>query len=134
MDDVDHLYNVDADHLHGEVEDLKQEVDRFKEEKERVRAIIGRIGGVPTFNVKVFNVVFAILIIGGFGASIVAGLLHWGGEVQLAMIELAVAAVSVKIMLLMHKQARVNHFEFWILSSLEWRLDQIMKEIKTWRE
>ncbi len=36
--------------------------------------------------------------------------------------------------LLMHKQARVNHFEFWILSSLEWRLDQIMKEIKTWRE
>ena len=134
MDDADQLYNMDADHLHGEVEDLKQEVDRFKKEKERVRAIIGRIGGVPTFNVKVFNVVFAILIVGGFGASIVAGVLHWGGEVQLAMIELAVAAVSVKIMLLMHKQARVNHFEFWILSSLEWRLDQIMKEIKAWRE
>jgi hypothetical protein len=134
MDETDQLYDTDADHLHGEVDDLRHEVERFKEEKERVRAIIGRIGGAPSFNVKIYNFIFAILIIGGFGASILAGILHWGGEFQLAMIELAVAAVSVKIVYLMHKQARVNHFEFWILSSLEWRLDQIMKEIKTWRE
>ncbi len=46
--DADNLWTEDADHLHGEVEDLRHEVERFKEEKERVRAIIGRIGGAPT--------------------------------------------------------------------------------------
>lgn len=80
MDDADHLYDTDADHLHGEVEDLRHEVERFKEEKERVRAIIGRIGGAPTFNVKVLNIVFSVLIIGCFGASILAGVLHWGAS------------------------------------------------------
>ncbi|MHC5057550.1 MAG: hypothetical protein ACYTKD_22980 [Planctomycetota bacterium] len=51
--------------------------------------------------------------------------------VQLFTIEFAVTAVSIKLMFLIHKQARVSHFQLWILSSLEWRLDQIMKEMKS---
>lgn len=128
-EDADPLWAEDADHLHGEVEDLRKEIERFKKEKEAVRGIVGRIGGVPTFNTTVFNVIFAIVIVGCLAVSLV-----WGGVIQLGMIELAVTAVSLKIMFLIHKQSRVNHFQLWILSSLEWRLDQMMKEIKSWRE
>lgn len=126
MEDADHLYDVDAEHLHGEVEDLRLEIERFKKEKDQVRAIVGRIGGVPTFNTLAFNIIFAIVIVGCLVASLV-----WGGVIQLIMIEIAVTAVSLKIMFLIHRQARVNHFQLWILSSLEWRLDQMMKEIKS---
>ncbi len=126
MDDVDQLYDRDAEHLHVEVEDLRQEIERFKKEKDQVRAIVGRIGGVPTFNTLLFNIIFAVVIVGCLGASLV-----WGGVIQIGMIEIAVTAVSLKIMFLINRQARVNHFQLWILSSLEWRLDQIMKQIKS---
>ncbi len=101
------------------------EVERFKKEKEQVRAIVGQIGGIPTFSTTGFNIIFALVIV----VCLVVSLL-FGGKLQLGMIELAVVAVSLKIMYFMHRQARVYHFELWILSSLEWRLDQMMKEIK----
>ncbi len=114
-------------HVGGEeIEDLKVEIERFQKEKEQVRAIVGRIGGIPTFGTKAFNIFFALVI-----AVCLAVSLLYGGRLQLAIIEVAVVAVSLKIMYFMHRQARVNHFEPWILSSLEWRLDQTMKEIKT---
>ncbi len=109
-----------------EVEDLKLEVERFKKEKEQVRTIVGRIGGIPTFSTTAFNIIFALVIV----VCLVVSLLSDGGKLQLGMIEIAVVAVSLKIMYFMNRQARVNHFELWILSSLEWRLDQMMKEIK----
>ena len=128
MEDMD--MDVDeAQHLAEEVEDLRQEMERFKKEKEQVRAIVGKIGGVPTFNTTLFNTIFAVVVVGFFVASMVS---H--GVLRLAMIECAVAAVSLKIMVLIHKQSRVNHFQTWMLSSLEWRLDQIMRELKSGRE
>lgn len=53
---------------------------------------------------------------------------------QLAMVELAIAAVSVKLIFLIHKQSRVNHFQLWILSSIEWQLNEIMKITKGSKE
>jgi hypothetical protein len=46
------------------------------------------------------------------------------------MIEVATIALSLKIIYLIHCQMRVNHFEFWILSSIEWRLTEMMKRIR----
>lgn len=118
---------MDVDHSHDkEIEDdLREEIERFKTEKERVRAIVGRIGGMPSFNTKLANIIFTIAIVTCLTVS-----LMYEGVVQLFTIEFAVTAVSIKLMFLIHKQARVSHFQLWILSSLEWRLDQIMKEIK----
>ena len=57
-----------------------------------------------------------------------------GDALHPPMIELAITAVSFEITVLIHEQARVNHFQTWMLSSLEWRLDQIMKELKARKE
>ena len=107
-------------------DDLREEIKRFKTEKERVRSIVGRIGGMPSFNTRVANAIFAVAIVVCLALSFV-----YENKVQLFSIEFAVVLVSIKLMFLMHKQSRVSHFQLWLLSSLEWRLDQIMKEMKS---
>ncbi|MHC4185512.1 MAG: hypothetical protein ACYSR4_06220 [Planctomycetota bacterium] len=108
-----------------ELKDLKEELEHFQQEKERVRAIIGKIGGVPRFRAKLVNIVFIVVIT----ASVIISIFS-GQELRLLMIELATIALSLKIIYLIHCQMRVNHFEFWILSSLEWRLTEIMRHVR----
>jgi len=113
------------EHLGNEIDDLKRELESFQQEKERVRAILGKIGGVPTFNEKLINAAFIIVIVVSVVISVIAGE-KW----RLLMIELATVALSVKIIYLMHCQMRMNHFKFWILSSIEWRINEMMVQIK----
>ncbi len=108
-----------------EIEDLRNELARFKKEKERVRAIVGHIGGMPTENTKIWNIIFILVIL----ATLVISLATEGG-MRLAMVELAVTALSIKLLLLMNTQSRVNHFQLWILSSIEWRLNEIRKDLR----
>lgn len=108
-----------------ELEDLRKEIEHFKEEKERVKAIVGHIGGMPSFDTKTHNILFVIFCVLCFVLSLFS---H--GKLQLAMIELAIAAVSVKLIFLIHWMSRVNHFQLWILSSMEWRMNEIIKTIK----
>ena len=113
------------ENLHDELKDLKEELEHFQEEKERVRAIIGKIGGVPKFRTKLINAIFIAVI----AVSVVFSII--GGEKwRVLMIELATITLSAKIIYLIHCQMRINHFEFWILSSLEWRLTELMKQIR----
>ncbi|MHC4395102.1 MAG: hypothetical protein ACYS1A_05555 [Planctomycetota bacterium] len=113
------------EHFEDEIDDLKQELEHFQQEKDRVRAIIGKIGGVPTFHTKLINAIFIIVITASVTISIVCG-----EKLRLLMIELATVTLSIKIIYLIHCQMRINHFKFWILSSIEWRLTEMRKEIK----
>ncbi len=111
--------------IESEIDDLKLELEHFQQEKERVRAIIGQVGGVPKFHTKLANTAFIILIAVTLVISIVGGE-KW----RLLMIEIATVALSLKIIYLIHCQMRVNHFKFWILSSIEWRINEMMKLVK----
>jgi hypothetical protein len=51
-------------------------------------------------------------------------------EIRLIMIELATVALSMKIIYMMHCQARVNHFQLWMQSSIEWRINEIIKMLR----
>ena len=113
------------ENLHDELSDLKHELEHFQQEKERVRAIIGKIGGVPKFRTKLINAIFIVVI----AASVVVSVIG-GEQLRLLMIELATVTLSLKIIYLIHCQMRVNHFKFWILSSIEWRLNEMMKLVK----
>ena len=110
----------------SELEDIKMELDNFQQEKERVRAIIGKIGGVPTFHTKIVNTTFILLIVG----SLIVSMFGKGGEFRMIMIEFATLALSIKIIYMMHCQSRVNHFQVWMQSSIEWRINEIMKMIR----
>ncbi len=45
-------------------------------------------------------------------------------------IELGMVLVSLKILWMIRKQARVEHFQFWILHSIEFRLNSLAKNIR----
>lgn len=104
---------------------LAEEIEHFKREKERVRSIVGRIGAVPTFGKKIFNFAFIIAVAACFIASIVT---H--GRLTLSMIEIGITLISIKIIYLLHSYSRQMHFMFWILSSLEWRLNEIVRAME----
>ena len=108
----------------NEINDLKVELENFEQEKERVRAIIGRIGGVPEFRTKVINILFFIVLIVAGAVSIIRE------DLRLLMVELTTIMLSVKIMYMIHVQAKVNHFKFWILSAIELRVIEMMNLIK----
>ena len=46
------------EHIEEELEDLRKELEHFQKEKERVRAIVGKIGGAPKTQIKIINAVF----------------------------------------------------------------------------
>jgi hypothetical protein len=108
-----------------EISDLKSELDHFEQEKERVRAIVGKIGGVPQFRTRLINVLFIVIII-------IAGVISIFSDekLRLLMVELTTVMLSVKIIYMIHVQMRVNHFKFWILSAIEWRINEMMTQLK----
>ena len=117
------------EHLEAELDDLKRELEHFQKEKERIRTIVGQVGGAPKSQVKLVNALFIIILLVTVGISIVADE-KW----RLIMIELATVTLSIKIIYLIHAQMRIAHFEFWILSSLEWRVNEITKQLRLLRK
>jgi ABC-type multidrug transport system fused ATPase/permease subunit len=108
-----------------EISDLKQAMENFEKEKERVRAIIGKIGGVPQFRTKLINALFIVIIIVAGAISVFSG-----DRLRLLMVELTTVMLSVKIIYMIHIQMRVNHFKFWILSAIEWRINEMTVQLK----
>jgi hypothetical protein len=118
----------DTKELSEELEDLRHELEHFQQEKERVRAIVGKIGGVPTFNIKLFNIVLIAIM----AVTLLVSL--FSRELRLLMIELATVALALKILYMMHCQSKVNHFQLWMQSSIEWRINEIMKLLRKKQE
>ena len=116
-----------AQQLEEEIEKLTSEIEDFKQEKERVRAIVGQIGGVPMFNKKWFEIMFVVALV----ACLAFSLLSSSETTKMVFLDLAVAMVSLKLLYMIRNQARVSHFQLWILSSMEWRLSELGKEIKS---
>ena len=112
------------ENLENEIDDLKKELENFQREKERVRAIIGKVGGMPEFGVKLMNIIFVAVLVVSVAISVIGG-----DGLRLLMIELATVTLSLKIIYLIHSQMKINHFKFWILSSIEWRLMEMKKDI-----
>ena len=50
---------------------------------------------------------------------------------EMFSLEIAILLVSVKIIWMIHIQTKVEHFQFWILNSIEFRLNDIAKRIRT---
>jgi hypothetical protein len=110
---------------------LQEELEQFRKEKEKIRALVGQIGGVASNRRdRALNVLFLIAIALLFAVDVLRHAL--GFEMPLPpifSIELGVLLVSVKIIWMIHKQARVEHFQFWILNSIEFRLNEITKAV-----
>ncbi|MDN5304280.1 MAG: hypothetical protein PWP46_1162 [Fusobacteriaceae bacterium] len=107
-------------------EELEKEVEEFRKEKERVRKIVGQIGGKRNLqNDKYINILFLIIVLIVF---ILGGIFH---TIPITLsLEIGVLLVSLKVAYMINSQEKVNHFQFWILTSLEFRLNEVSKNLK----
>ena len=120
------MNKTEDDKMHkAREEELESEIRSFEDERENIRRIIGKIGGVPSYRTRVINIIFVILVIAVFAVSIM-----YGGRIRFFMIEVGILLLSLKLVYFLEGQMRLNHFQFWILSSLEWRLNEMDKNLK----
>jgi len=111
---------------------LEEELDQFRREKEKIRELVGRIGGATSNRRdRLINVVFIVAI----GLLLIADIVRHVLKLSIPLpplvsLELGVLLVSVKIIWMIHKQSRVEHFQFWILNSIEFRLNEVSRRIR----
>ena len=108
----------------GNMNFSKEEMEEFLKEKETIKQIVGQIGGQPTTFSKVFNIAMMILIL---GTLISAPFIP--KNLELPAVEVGLVVLSIKIFYLVHNEAKVIHFQFWMLSSLEWRMNDTAKRL-----
>ncbi len=118
---------MDEEELLNKEAELIRELEEFKKEKEQVRNILGSIGG-STKNKKesIINLVFLIIVLTFFTLEMTTHFLP-----SAISLEIGVLLVSIKIIMLIHNANKANHFSFWILNSIEYRMNEINKRTKT---
>jgi len=98
---------------------LADEINNFYRERERIRDAIGRIGGIQYSRADtIVNLIFIILVVGFFSIELVFKPLP-----TTVSIEIGVFLVSMKIVWMIHANQKFNHFVFWVLNSLEFRMN-----------
>lgn len=111
---------------------LREELEQVRSEKEKIGALVGQIGGPKSSRRdRAVNIVFLTAIALLFLADACRHLLRADLPLPpLFSIELGVLLVSVKIIWMIRKQAEVEHFQFWILNSIEFRLNEITRTVR----
>jgi len=102
----------------------KEEMEQFIREKEKIRTIVGQIGGKPTTMGKVINNAMLVLILITLAAAPFIP-----KHLELPAIEVGLVLLSFKIFMFLRNEAKVIHFQFWMLSSLEWRMNDMAKRL-----
>lgn len=112
---------------------LQKELEGFKAEQERVRALVGRIGGrTSPRREMILNVVFLLVVLTVFVFDVLRGIfgITVPGLPLVLMEEIALLLISLKIIWMIHKQTKIDHFQFWILTSIEFQLTEVAKRVK----
>ena len=112
--------------------DLQEELEQFRLEKEKIRDIVGQIGGARSRRREaIFNIAFIVLVVVLFCLDVSRELLHIEIPLpHLFSLELGILLVSIKIIWMIHSQSRIEHFQFWILNSIEYRLNDVAKQLR----
>jgi hypothetical protein len=98
---------------------MLDEINNFYKERERIRDAIGKIGGIQYSKVDtIVNIIFIILVVGFFSIELIFRPLP-----TTVSIEIGVFLVSLKIVWMIHANQKFNHFVFWVLNSLEFRMN-----------
>jgi hypothetical protein len=120
-----------------EAEILRQELDHYRIEKERIRKVIGQIGGTTSKRQdRLINVIFLVVVVGLFVFDILREITGFPLPTipRFLSMELALLLISLKIIWMIHRQSKVDHFQFWVLNSIEFQINMISKRLKELEE
>ncbi len=117
--------NPDED-LEGIKDEIIKEIKEYNEEKDQIKTMLGKVGGTAYSKLDtIINIVFLLLISFFFITELTT---HW--LPPFISLELSILLVSFKIVWMIHSQQKFNHFQFWILNSIEYRINQMSGKIK----
>ncbi len=117
--------NINED-LVAREQELLAELEEYNREKERIRAMLGKIGGKDySHRDNIINMVFLGIILVLFTLEITTHFLP-----SYVSLEVSVLLVSIKIVWMIHSQQKFNHFQFWILNTLEFRVNDMTKRVR----
>ncbi len=117
------------DCISQEFEQLREELASYKNEKEKLRNMLGQIGGKTGNISKGTMTLFIATVIVLFLLDLYKNLFiyeNWSGVLT---IEIGLFLVSIKLIWMMHLQTKVSHFQFWILNAIEFKVNRISKKI-----
>ncbi len=120
-----------------EAEILRQELEHYKDEKERVRKILGQIGGKTSKRQdRLINIIFLVVVLSLFMFDIVREVFSVVVSTlpRFLSMELALLLVSLKIIWMIHRQSKVDHFQFWVLNSIEFQINLMTKRLRELEE
>lgn len=107
-------------------DELKKQLDEYKEEKERVRMLLGQIGSSNNLKKdKYINIVFLSIVVSLFALGAIFKTIS-----MVLSLELGVLLVSLKIAWMIHEQSKVNHFQFWVLTTVEFKVTELSSKIQ----
>jgi len=115
---------------------LQEDLENFQKEKEKIRSLVGRIGGARSARYdKIANIIFIVAIVILFSLDLLRHIF----QIQIPLppvlsLELGILLISIKIIWMIYKQMKVEHFQFWILNSIEFRLNDLSKQVRQIQE
>ncbi len=101
---------------------LKEEFDEFLKDKEEIREIIGRIGGNNNTQYKMITTLFSVIVL----VILVTGIILDRVSPEITLIIITLLA-TFKLIWMIQQTHKSMHFQFWILNSLEIRINEIDK-------
>ena len=116
----------------NELDALREELEHYRAEKEKIRDVIGQIGGASKKErARIINIIFLVLVVSFFLFDVVRHIFRWDLPYlpPSLLLEVAVLLVSVKIIWMIHRQGKVDHFQFWILNSIEFQMNMITRRL-----
>ena len=115
-----------------ETEILRQELENYKQEKDRIRKILGQIGGNTSKRKdQLINIGFLLIVLVLFSFEVFRNVvsIHLPELPPVISLELALLLVSLKIVWMIHQKTKVDHFQFWVLNSIEFQVNAISKRL-----
>ncbi|RKX92437.1 MAG: hypothetical protein DRP59_05460 [Spirochaetes bacterium] len=117
---------LEFEELEGKKEEILKEINEYNRERDQIKMMLGKIGGTAYSSVDmIINIVFLSIILGLFILELTT---HW--LPSYISLEVSVLLVSIKIVWMIHSQYKFNHFQFWILNSIEYRMNGITGKMK----
>lgn len=112
---------------------MREELEHYWKEKEKVRQLVGQIGG--KHNSKrhlILNIIFLVVVGLLFLFDLARHVFDFqiSGFPALLSIEFAILLVSLKVIWMIHTKTKVDHFQFWILNSIEFQMNNMAMRVR----
>lgn len=108
-----------------EKDKIESPLNEFQKEKERIRSIVGELGGHENSQHRAVNIIFVLIITILLGLGIILKKI----DLRISM-EIVTMIGVFKIIWMFYNTQRAVHFQFWILNSIEFKLNDLDKRVK----